>query len=378
MLVNERTVFEVVVCGGGVAAIEGLLRLRRLGGDRVATTLVTPADNLLMRPLAVQDPFAGQGARDYPIARIVADTQSTWVKDAVASVDPAAAVVRMQAGRELAYDALLLAIGGREQRPFEHADAFTGRNADRTLHGLVRGIETGRVNSVAFVLPHEWMWPLPLYELALLSAARARSLSLDSRFVFVTAEGRPLKAFGRAAGDALERLLAEAGIQLHTGVSASVPAAGIVSLGETSVEAQRIVTLPRITGPALAGIPAGTRWFVPIDDRCVVTNAGGRVFAAGDATDFPVKHGGIAAQQADTAAEGILHLAGLSDRPAPMRPVIRGMLLTGGQPLYVSAEVVDGLGWRSEVHERPPWPLEDKIVAEELGRYLRQLDAAGG
>jgi sulfide:quinone oxidoreductase len=350
----------------------------RLGRGRVATTLVTPAETLLMRPLAVQDPFTRQGAREYPIARIVADTQSTWVKDVVASVDPEAAVVRTRDGSELAYDALLLAIGGRERRPFEHADVFTGRNADRTLHGLVRGIETGQVTSVAFVLPHEWMWPLPLYELALLSAARARSLSVDPRFVFVTAEGRPLKAFGRAAGDALERLLAEARIELHTGVSATVPAVGIVSLGESRVEAQRIVTLPRITGPALAGIPAGTRWFIPVDERCVVTNAGGRVFAAGDATDFPVKHGGIAAQQADTAAEGILHLAGLGDRPAPMRPVIRGMLLTGGQPLYVSAEVVDGLGWRSEVHERPPWPLQDKTVAEELGRYLPQLNAPAG
>src|SRR5690242_16595195 len=158
MPIDERAGFEVVVCGGGVAAIEGLLRLRRLAGDRVATTLVTPAETLVMRPLSVQDPFARKGAREYPIARIVADTQCTLVKDAVASVDLDAAVVRTQAGRELGYDALLLAVGGREQRPFEHADMFTGRNADRTLHELVRGIETGGVASVAFVLPHEWMW----------------------------------------------------------------------------------------------------------------------------------------------------------------------------------------------------------------------------
>ena len=151
-----------------------------------------------------------------------------------------------------------------------------------------------------------------------------------------------------------------------------------MSLGKTRVEAQRIVTLPRITGPALAGIPAGMRWFVPVDERCVVTNGGGRVFAAGDDTDFPVKHGGIAAQEADTAAEGIVHLAGLGDRPDPLRPVIRGMLLTGARPLYLSAEVVDGLGWRSEVHERLPWPLEDKIVAEELGRDLRRLNRPAG
>ena len=38
------------------------------------------------------------------------------------------------------------------------------------------------------------------------------------------------------------------------------------------------------------------------------------VFAAGDATDFAVKHGGISAQQADTAAAGIGHLAGFEFR----------------------------------------------------------------
>ena len=34
--------FHVVICGGGVAAIEGLLRLRSLAGDRVEVTLVAP------------------------------------------------------------------------------------------------------------------------------------------------------------------------------------------------------------------------------------------------------------------------------------------------------------------------------------------------
>ena len=42
------------------------------------------------------------------------------------------------------------------------------------------------------------------------------------------------------------------------------------------------------------------------------------MFAAGDATDFPVKHGGLGAQQADTAAAGIAHLAGTGERPAPL------------------------------------------------------------
>lgn len=362
--------FEVVVCGGGIAGAEALLALRRLAGDRIGLTLLSPDDALRYRPLAVRDPFSGSGAREYRTERIAADTGARWVKDRVASVEARARVVHTLEGHELPYDALLLAVGAREEPPFEHAHAFTGRNADATMRGIVQDLGAGRVRSLAFVLPHEWMWPLPLHELALLSAERARGMDAQPRLSFVTAEGRPLKAFGQAAGEAIARLLSEAGIELHTGVAASVPAAGFVKLNGAHLEADRIVTLPRITGPALKGVPAGTSWFVPIDERCVVQGLDGRVFAAGDATDFPVKHGGIGAQQADTAAAGIVHLAGLGERPPPLEPVIRGMLLTGGKPLYVAARVVAGLGWRSEVYERPPWPADQKIVAEELGPYL--------
>ena len=127
----------------------------------------------------------------------------------------------------------------------------------------------------------------------------------------------------------------------------------------------------------MPGIPAGTAWFVPIDERCVVQGVDGRVFAAGDATDFPVKHGGIGTQQADTAAASIAHLIGVADRPPPLRPVIRGMLLTGDRPMYLAARVIDGLGWHSEVYEQPPWPARQKVIAEELGPYLANLDAVG-
>ena len=56
-------------------------------------------------------------------------------------------------------------------------------------------------------------------------------------------------------------------------------------------------------------------------------------------------------------------------------PTIRGKLLTGKAPLYISARVVGPSGFLSEVYDKPPWPEDDKIVAEELGPYLAQLDA---
>jgi sulfide:quinone oxidoreductase len=368
--------FNVVVCGGGIAGIEGLLRLRRLAGDSVQVTLVSPNEEFVYRPLAVREPFAEASARRYPLRRIVSDTGARWVRDRLADVDMAACKLHTGGGDEIPYDALLLALGARESAPYEHAHVFSDHDAGQSLREIVLGLQLGEVKSVAFVLPDWPAWPLPLYELALMTAEQARATGCDLQISFITPEGRPLKAFGQAAADAMARLLAEAGISLHTGVVAQVPAPQLVTFGETRLEVQRIVSVPKISGPAIPGIPAGTGWFVPIDDRCVVQDSGGRVFAAGDATDYPVKHGGIGAQQADTAAAGIAHLAGIGERPPPLQPVIRAMLLGGDRPLYLAARVVDGLGWRSQVYEQPPWPAEEKVVAEELGPYVRSLDAA--
>lgn len=354
-----------------------MLRLRRLAGDDLRLTLTSPDTDFVYRPLAVRDPFGRSSARRYPLERIAADVGARWLRDRLSSVDPVSRTVHTEGGADLTYDALLLAVGARESSPYEHAYCFTDRDADRTFHGIIRDIEMGGVKGVAFVLPHEWVWPLPLYELALMTAVRARSMDAELQITFITAEGRPLKSFGATAGDALLRRLDDAGVALHTGVVAQVPAPNVVTFGDRTLVADRIVTLPRITGPAIRGIPAGTRWFVPIDERCTVLGIDGRVFAAGDATDFPVKQGGIGAQQADSAAAGIAHLAGLGDRPPPLRPVIRGQLLTGERPLYMSARVVEGLGWQSEIYEQPPWPADEKIAAEELGPYLRTLGPSG-
>ena len=68
------------------------------------------------------------------------------------------------------------------------------------------------------------------------------------------------------------------------------------------------------------------------------------VFAAGDITNFPVKQGGIATQQADTVAAVIAASAGSDVDPHPFRPVLRGLLLTGGQPRYFRQEITRGVG----------------------------------
>jgi sulfide:quinone oxidoreductase len=365
---------EVVICGGGIAGVEGLLRLRKLAGERVSITLLSGDGELAYRPLAVREPFGRMGVQRYPLDRIAADTGAELVHDRLAWVDRRARALHTAGGASLSFDALLLAVGARERAPYQHAQVFNVANADQTFHGLVQDLELGYVKSIAFVQPEGPSWPLPLYELALMTAEQAHGMSIDPEITVLTPEESPLAAFGGGAGQAVAELLTGAGIGLRTGARIAVPAPRRLQLDGEVLEAERIVTLPRITGPAIRGIPAGTDWFIPIDQHCVVRDTEGRIFAAGDATDFPVKFGGIGAQQADAAAAGIARLAGAGEEPPPLQPVIRGMLLTGREPLYLAAQLVGGRGWHSEVYRSdPPWPADEKVVAEELGPYLSSL-----
>ena len=101
------------------------------------------------------------------------------------------------------------------------------------------------------------------------------------------------------------------------------------------------------------------------------------VYAAGDATDFAIKHGGLAAQQADALAESIAALAGAPVTPKPFRPEIHGMLLTGGKPCYLTARITGGHGFSSQITDQPTWSPAVKVAARYLAPYLDQRDRTG-
>ena len=370
--------FRVVICGGGIAAVEGLLRLRRLAGDSVDIELIAPNEELVYRPMAVREPFAFGPPQRYPLRRIARDCDADWSQDALAWVEPDAQAVHTQAGRRVEYDALLVAIGARQVEPYEHVATFHDAGADAAYHGIVQDIEGGYSRSLAFVQPVGPVWPLPLYELALMTAERAESMDIrDLELVLVTPEPRPLAVFGTAVSDAVTNRLARAGIKIYCNSLAKVPAARRLLIQPQGVELypNRIVTMPRIAGPSVRGLPgAGAHGFLPIDKHCSVPGTGGRVFAAGDVANYPIKHGGLGAQMADAAAAAIAMLAGSQTEAPAFSPVIRGKLLTGRVPLFMSARPIGAESFESEIFDEPPWPADEKVVAEELGPYFAGLD----
>jgi sulfide:quinone oxidoreductase len=253
---------------------------------------------------------------------------------------------------------------------------FRDADADATFHGIIQDIEQGYTHSLAFIQPVGPVWPLPLYELALMTAERAESMGEEGLSVnVVTPEPAPLAALGEAASAAVAELLERERVRLHTDAQPAVPAAQhvLVRPGGPELEVGRIVSLPRIEGRPLRNMPTVDGGFVPIDEFARVPGTAEHVFAAGDATDQPLKHGGLGAQQADVAAAGIAAMAGAGVTPEPLAPVIRAVLHTGRQPLYITARI-EGDSVQSEVGTEADWPADEKVAAEELGPFLRTLE----
>jgi sulfide:quinone oxidoreductase len=371
--------FEVVIAGGGVAGLEGALALRDLAGDRASLKLVAPNPDFVYRPMTVREPFSLEVARRYPVREIALDIGADLVQDALARVDPAAGVVYGESGAELRYDALLLGLGAKLRPRYEHAVTLNDARLEELLHGLIQDVEDGYVKRLGFVVPARMAWPLPVYELALMTSRRAYDMNVEVAITIVTPEDAPLAVFGQGVSQAVAELLADDGIYVIVSAYCEVPRTGVIEIspGDRTLEVDRVVALPELDGPAVPGLPQASDGFIPIDEHCRVRETE-RVYAAGDATDFAVKYGGIAAQQADTAAEAIAALAGAPVDPQPFRPSIHGVLLTGDKPRYLSAEITGGRGFSSELTYEPTWSPPTKIAARYLAPYLEQLDQARG
>ena len=369
---------RVVIAGGGVAALEATVALRHLAGRALALTLVCPGDFFDYRPLAVTEPFGGGPVPRFDLRSLLSPHGARHVRDAVVAVDPVARSVELAGGERLEYDFLLLATGARPVVGVPGAMHFWSNAGARELRSLVADLEHGAVRDVAVAVPGGVTWPLPAYELALQVARRRNVAGAGGRVVLVTPEHAPLDVFGRRISTEVQDLLDASAVALVTGATPVQFAGGSLSIADGStLRADRAVTLPRLRGPAISGLPQDADGFIPTDEAGRVM-AANRVWAAGDATTFPVKQGGIAAHHADMAAQSIALAAGLPIDPTPFRPVLRGVLFTGGTPLYMRRalrDAADPSGDRAAMATHPFWWPPDKIAGRYLAPFLSAMAA---
>jgi sulfide:quinone oxidoreductase len=365
---RDHSPLHVLVAGGGVAALEATLALRKLAEERVAVELVAPEAEFTYRPLAVAEPFRVGEVRRFPLEPLVEAAGGRLRQGVIVSVDPLRHTLSTGEGDTLSYDVLLLALGARPLAAVPGALTFRGPEDEQVLGVLLEEALSGAVRRLAFAVPGGVAWSLPLYELTLLTWSYLTDRGATGReFTLVTPEHAPLALFGIAASDATRELLKLRGIELQLGttpVSFDSHVLHVVPAGELAVN--RVVALPRLEGLRLSGVPHDAEGFVPTDEYGRVVGFAD-IYAAGDLTSFPVKQGGIATQQADAAAEAIALRAGAPVEPTPFRPVLRGQLLTGIFPRYLRAEPHSRA---SKVSTEPLWWPPAKIVGHHLAPFL--------
>lgn len=370
---------QIVIVGGGVAGLEALIALRALIGDRVPVTLVSQDEWFVDLPLTVGEPFGLASAARHPLRDIAAEFDAAFVHATVTAVVRAEHRITCEDGTNLGYDTLILTPGAQARPPSAHAIAFGLPGSGRAVKNMLGRLRSGEVRSAAFVAPSTTGWLLPLYELALMTArelARSHVEGVDLRLV--TPEDRPLALFGDRGSGSVARLLAAAGIEFIGATRATV-GDGEVALGATgeSVAVDCVVTMPLMRGPGLVGVPATQpHEFIPVDEYGRVEGLAD-VYAAGDAVDFPVKQGGLAAQQADGVAAHIAARHGARIDPQPFRPVLRGLLFTGGEPRFMRSDVP---GADPDVPDAwyPLWWPPTKISGRYLAPYLFRRDEVEG
>ena len=358
---------RVVIAGGGIGALEAVLALRSLSDGQLAITVVAPNKHLTLPPLTVAEPFAAGHADIGRLADILREEGATLHQAAVVGVDPDRRVVACSDGDDEPYDALVVATGARPRQAYDHTLTF-GLGDPLAYNGLLADLEHGYTDSVAFVVPDGVSWSLPLYELALLTARQVWGMGRDVELTLVTPEPAPLAIFGTEAAAAVRELFDAAGIALVCGSPVALGLGGHIHLlaDDSEIVADRVVSLPLLEGPRIPGLPADAAGFVPIDGYCRVPGLED-VYAIGDAADLLVKQGGLACQQADVAAAHIAAAAGADVEPTPLRPVLRGRLLTGATDQFLRRDLGAPHG---SADPEPLWWPPAKVAGLHLGPWL--------
>jgi sulfide:quinone oxidoreductase len=338
-----------------------------MAGERARITLIAPDPDFVYKPLLVEEPFGLGPPEQYALEPLAEESGAEFLLRSVSSVDPGAHRVELDDGSSVDYDYLIVCVGARFVPALPSAITFPNPTEPLRIDPVLDRAAAG-AGRIAFVVPGRVTWSLPLYELALMTDRRARERGEKVEVTLITPETTPLAAFGATASSAVAELLGARGIEVVTGERAHEEGETLIlTPGDRKVEADVVIALPAIEGPAIEGLPADDGGFLPVDDHSRVRGAED-VYAAGDGTDFPLKQGGLATQQADVAAADIAHRLGAADAPEPFRPVLRGQLLTGDASLQMQADVAGGGGEGTASLDRLWWPPH-KIS----GRYLAPM-----
>ena len=374
-MIDTGRPLRVVIAGGGVAAAELLLALRALAGERVALEVIAPGTGLPLRAASPAVAVSGSKLQTFDVRDLAADVGAVLRVDSVEAVASRAHQVRLASGAVATYDALVLTTGARARVGVPGALTFRDQRDAPLVAGAINELEALPGGRLVFAVPAGVAWTLPVYELSLLAAEGLARRGTSTKIVVVTPEQRALEVFGSTVSDRVEELLGDRDVRLICGTAATGVHRGrlVLASGE-SIEADRVIAVPRLVGRRIPGLPADWNGFVDTDESGRVRELSD-VYAAGDLTGFPVKQGGLAAQQADIVAALLARRAGADVEVPPTRPILRSRLLGAPGPLYLRAQLDArgrplGSSAASTATEEPPWWPAAKLFASHLTPWM--------
>jgi sulfide:quinone oxidoreductase len=364
----NQDVPRIIVAGAGVAGLEACLALRSLAAaDDLRVELLARDRRFEYRPLTVLEPFGGAPAWRMDLDRFAADQDVELICDTLAAVEPEAHTALPAYSGRLRYDALVVCVGARPVRTIPGAIVFRGGRDAAVVAAVIDAVRPGEHATLAFTAPADAFWTLPIYELAILAAARLRLRGTRARVVLATPERAPLEAFGPVASATIRHMLEDRGVEFVGGARPVAADGGELELDDGQrIRAATVVALPGLQGRRIPGLAQDGMGFVAVDEHQRAPGAPD-VYAAGDITTFPLKQGGLATQQADVAAEAILAELGLPIVPRPFEPVVRGVLYTDAEPAYLHAPTASGA---PAPRAYSMWWPPSKIAGRHLGPYL--------
>jgi sulfide:quinone oxidoreductase len=368
---RHRSRDRVLIVGGGIGGIEAALALRDLAGDRLEVEIRDPRRQFVFRPFAVGEPYGAARIFRYDLDKLARLSGALFHPDGIVSVAAGERKAVTRDGERLSYDHLVLATGARMLWSVPGAITFWGAADEGQVGEVVARLRSGALRRLVFTMPGGCGWGLPLYELALLGATELSKAGVSAtRLTVVTPEDAPLELFGREAAEQTKALLDERGIEVIASAHPVKFDDGRLHVAPGGqIEADAVISLPRLEGRRIGGVPHDADGFVAVDDHGAVIGRD-RLYAVGDATSFPVKQGGIATQQADAVAEAIAATLDSTITPKPFDPVLRGVLWTGKGPRYLYGRPTGGHGeGASRMGERPAVPGQNG-KGKVFGRYL--------
>lgn len=404
---------RIVVLGGGFAGLESAFLLRARLGERADITLVSDRDAFLFKPNTIYIPF---GAKPesllIPLAKPTAKRRIRFINDTFRELDADARTVR--AGDWIIpYDYLVVGTGSG-MRPdeipglAEHAETIWTPNEMSALGYRLERIAaeatTGERRRILFAVPPNNKCAGPLYEIVMMTETwlRRRGVREHVDLIWTTFEGSYIQAFGPKLHEVVTGEFAERGIDGYTGWRISRVEPGVAHYeNDRNLEFDLLVAFPPyVSAVRYGGLAADDRGFLQTDHETRRVRGQDRIFAPGDAGDFPVKQAFLAFLQADAAAETIaaevegrapdggfdavsmcvmeefdratfaqvpLRVTGDPDRPVEVRPDANGAYKVGVSPLWRLGKKALGIylplrfGNGLPFHEGTPW------AAMELG-----------